>query len=87
MRGISTERHTLCPSEVRGFGENIRRCGQFCGQGCGQQGDNCGEHVQKVDKTGFPKRKLPSDEAGSSVGKRKKAQRTENGIFVQTAQT
>ncbi|MBS5679949.1 MAG: hypothetical protein KHW91_09585 [Clostridiales bacterium] len=67
--------------------KNIRRCGQFCGQGCGQQGDNCGEHVQKVDKTGFPKRKLPSDEAGSSVGEREKAQRTENGIFVQTAQT
>ena len=56
-------------------------------KGVDNRGDNCGEHVQKVDKTGFPKRKLPSDEAGSSVGKREKAQRTENGIFVQTAQT
>lgn len=54
----------------------------FVDKGVDNKGITVENMCKRWIKQAFPKEKLPSDEAGSSVGKREKAQRTENGIFV-----
>ena len=78
MRGISTERHTLCPSEVREFGEKHQTMWTILWTRVWTTGGITVENMcKRWIKQAFPKENslLTKPEAASGKGKKHNVQR------------